>query len=57
MKKLVAVTLASLLSSVAYAAPETYVIEPTHSMPRFEYSHFGYSIQLSFRFNFRQNHH
>ena len=27
--------------------PETYVIEPSHSMPRFEYSHFGYSQQLS----------
>lgn len=47
MKKFVAMTLASLLSSVAYAAPETYVIEPSHSMPRFEYSHFGYSLQLS----------
>ncbi len=47
MKKLAALTLATLLSSVAYAAPETYVIEPTHSMPRFEYSHFGYSLQLS----------
>jgi len=31
----------------AYAAPETYVIEPSHTLPRFEYSHFGYSIQLS----------
>jgi polyisoprenoid-binding protein YceI len=47
MKKIVALTLASLLSSVAYAAPETYMIEPSHSMPRFEYSHFGYSLQLS----------
>lgn len=47
MKKLVAVTLASLLSSMAYAAPETYVIEPSHTLPRFEYSHFGYSLQLS----------
>jgi polyisoprenoid-binding protein YceI len=47
MKKFSALTLASLLSSVAYAAPETYVIEPSHSMPRFEYSHFGYSLQLS----------
>jgi len=47
MKKFVALTLASLLSSIAYASPETYVIEPSHSMPRFEYSHFGYSLQLS----------
>lgn len=47
MKKLVVFTLASLLSSVTFAATETYMIEPSHSMPRFEYSHFGYSLQLS----------
>ncbi|MFA5826202.1 MAG: YceI family protein [Gallionellaceae bacterium] len=47
MKKLVALTIASLLSSAACAAPETYMIEPSHTLPRFEYSHFGYSIQLS----------
>lgn len=47
MKKAIALTLASLLSSAAYAAPETYMIEPSHTMPRFEYSHFGYSVQLS----------
>lgn len=47
MKKLVAFTFAASLSSAAFAAPETYVIEPTHTMPRFEYSHFGYSVQLS----------
>ncbi|MFY9260488.1 MAG: YceI family protein [Gallionella sp.] len=47
MKKIIALTFASLLSSVAYAAPETYVIDASHSMPRFEYSHFGYSLQLS----------
>lgn len=34
----------------AFAAPETYVIEGTHTFPRFSYSHFGYSKQLS-RFN------
>jgi polyisoprenoid-binding protein YceI len=47
MKRILALTLAATLTSVAYAAPETYAIEPTHSMPRFEYSHFGYSVQLS----------
>lgn len=47
MKKLVALTIATLLSSAACAATETYVIDPLHSMPRFEYSHFGYSVQLS----------
>jgi polyisoprenoid-binding protein YceI len=47
MKRVIALTLAASISSVAYAAPETYSIEPTHSMPRFEYSHMGYSTQLS----------
>jgi polyisoprenoid-binding protein YceI len=47
MKKLVAFAVAVSLSSIAFAAPETYVIDPNHSMPRFEYSHFGYSTQLS----------
>lgn len=47
MKKLIAFAVAGLMSSVSYAAPETYVIEPSHTLPRFEYSHFGYSIQLS----------
>ncbi|HEY0665183.1 MAG TPA: YceI family protein [Gallionella sp.] len=47
MKKILALSLATALSSVAYAAPETYVIDPAHTLPRFEYSHFGYSVQLS----------
>lgn len=47
MKRLIALSLAASISSVAFAETETYNIEPTHSMPRFEYSHLGYSIQLS----------
>lgn len=47
MQKLIALTLAASLSSVAYAAPETYMIEQNHTKPRFEYSHMGYSTQLS----------
>jgi len=47
MKKLIALAVAASFSSVVYAAPETYNLEPTHSMPRFEYNHLGYSIQLS----------
>jgi polyisoprenoid-binding protein YceI len=31
--------------TVAHAAPETFGIDPTHTAPRFEYSHFGYSNQ------------
>ena len=47
MNKLYAMMIASSFSIAAFASPETYVIEPTHSMPRFEYSHLGFSIQLS----------
>ncbi len=47
MKKIITAALFSTLSSAVLAAPEVYVIEPTHSLPRFEYSHLGYSVQLS----------
>ena len=47
MKKLVTLAIAASLSTAAFAAPETYTIEGTHTLPRFEYSHFGYSTQLS----------
>jgi len=47
MKKHVVFAVAASLSAAAFAAPETYIIEPTHTMPRFEYSHHGYSTQLS----------
>lgn len=46
---LAAAAIATLSANVA-AAPETYAIEGTHTFPRFSYSHFGYSKQLS-RFN------
>lgn len=41
---------AALFASPAFAAPETFVIDGTHTFPRFSYNHFGYSKQLS-RFN------
>jgi len=47
MKKLIALTIAASLSSVAFAAPETYVLEGNHTKPRFEYNHMGYSTQVS----------
>jgi polyisoprenoid-binding protein YceI len=34
-------------ASPAFAAAETYVVDGAHSFPRFSYSHFGYSTQLS----------
>ena len=52
-KTLSALVLAAPLALFAipsHAAPETYVIDGTHTFPRFSYSHFGYSKQLS-RFN------
>ena len=34
-------------ASPALAAPETYTVDGTHTFPRFSYSHFGLSTQLS----------
>ena len=47
MKKLAILAVAASMSSAAFAATETYVIDGTHTFPRFEYSHLGYSIQVS----------
>lgn len=47
MKRLTILAIAATFSSAALAAPETYVIEGTHTLPRFSYNHHGYSTQLS----------
>ncbi len=47
MKRILALTLAASLSSAAFAASETYVIDTNHTKPTFGYSHFGYSNQVS----------
>lgn len=47
MKKIVALLIAAGVSMSAFAAPETFVIDGSHTFPRFEYSHFGYSNQVS----------
>lgn len=47
MKKLAILAALAALSGAASAAPTTYVIDGTHTLPRFSYSHFGYSTQLS----------
>lgn len=47
MKKIALLLLAAGFSLNAIAAPETYVIDGSHTFPRFEYSHFGYSNQVS----------
>jgi polyisoprenoid-binding protein YceI len=45
-----ALILTAAIATPALAAPETYAIDDTHTYPRFSYSHFGFSTQLS-RFN------
>ena len=51
MQKLTKLTAALILAAVAaapaLAAPETYVVDGTHTFPRFSYNHLGYSIQMS----------
>lgn len=42
-----ALVLAAALAAPALAAPETFVVDGTHTFPRFAYSHFGFSTQLS----------
>ncbi len=49
-KQLATLALAIATATPAFAAPETFVADGTHTFSRFSYSHFGYSTQLS-RFN------
>jgi polyisoprenoid-binding protein YceI len=42
-----AVALATLAAGSALAAPVTYTVDSSHTYPRFSYSHFGFSTQLS----------
>jgi polyisoprenoid-binding protein YceI len=46
-KLLAALVLTAVAAAPALAAPETFVVDGTHTFPRFSYSHFGYSTQLS----------
>ena len=54
MKKITALSIgllaASFVATNAFAAPETYVIDNSHTFPRFEYTHLGFSNQVH-RFN------
>jgi polyisoprenoid-binding protein YceI len=50
IKLSLAVAFAAATAAPAFAAPETFVIDGSHTLPRFSYSHLGYSTQLS-RFN------
>lgn len=42
-----ALAFAAFTATPVLAAPETYVVDANHTYPRFSYSHFGYSTQLS----------
>ena len=49
-KHLALIALAAAFAAPAFAAPETYTVDGTHTFPRFEYNHLGFSNQLQ-RFN------
>lgn len=49
-KTLLAAIFTTLVAGPAFAAPQTYVFEPTHTYPRFSYDHMGMSKQI-LRFN------
>ena len=58
MKRIIALTLAASLSSLAYAATETYTIDTNHTKPRFEYNQYGvFHPTQPLRYNLRHNHH
>jgi polyisoprenoid-binding protein YceI len=50
MTQCLSALLLTMTASAALAAPETYVLDGSHTYPRFSYSHLGFSTQLS-RFN------
>jgi polyisoprenoid-binding protein YceI len=47
LRSLLLIGACAALAGPALAAPETFVIDGSHTFPRFSYSHFGYSTQLS----------
>jgi polyisoprenoid-binding protein YceI len=48
MQRLItSLALTGAVATSALAAPVTYNVDSTHTFPRFSYSHFGYSTQLS----------
>ena len=46
-KQLAVLALAAAAATSAFAEPQTFAIDNTHTFPRFSYSHFGLSTQLS----------
>lgn len=46
--KLIATLLATGLSAAAFAAPEKFVLDATHTFPSFEVNHLGFSVMRGF---------
>ena len=46
MKKIALLGVTVVLSMPALAAPETFVVDSNHTLPRFSYNHLGYSTQV-----------
>ncbi|HZX33674.1 MAG TPA: YceI family protein [Rhodocyclaceae bacterium] len=49
-KSLALIALAAAFAAPAFATPDTYKVDDTHTFARFEYNHLGYSNQIH-RFN------
>ena len=47
MKRAILLAITASLGMSAFAAPETYVVEPTHTFASFAYTHLGFSTQQS----------
>ena len=47
MNRIALLSIAACFAAPVMATPETYVIDDNHTLPRFSYSHLGYSVQLS----------
>ncbi|MGE5027738.1 MAG: YceI family protein [Betaproteobacteria bacterium] len=47
MQKRFLLAAAALVSTTAFSATETFVIDNAHTFPRFEHNHLGYSNQVS----------
>lgn len=49
-KTLITAAFATLFAGTSFAAPQTYVLDESHTFPRFSYNHMGLSTQV-LRFN------
>ena len=47
MKRAILLAITASLGMTAFAAPETYVVEPNHTFASFSYTHLGFSTQQS----------